>query len=248
MKNRIAFILGAGLLIGASTAQAAWQEGAEAARYSNVELVSVDPARRVVVVKDAKGGRETLLMDDTLGSVGNVKPGDRVIITVRAGAGQRFLSAITKAAGSSSAARVPSGILMTTAPVQTTATRVVVNKTAAKEAFAAQVSSISNDAKPIDGMWAAFVTGCDGKSSSTGDGRPWFGLWEGGVQADYSTGQCRELFNQMVAAGEATKQGMVSAEASARKVLTPGEIRDIRKMSLMDWDGWGLAAPQKREP
>ncbi|MEO5760826.1 MAG: hypothetical protein ABIR28_00815 [Vicinamibacteria bacterium] len=243
MKNRIAFILGAGLLIGASTAQAAWQQGAEAASYSNVELVSVDPARRVVVVKDARGRRETLLMDDTLGSVGSVKPGDRVIITVRAGAGQRYLSAIAKSAGSSSGR-----VLATTAPVRTTATPIVGDKTAAKAAFASLVSSISNDAKPIDGMWAAFVTTCNAKSSSTGDGRPWFGLWEGSVQADYSAGQCRELFNQMVAAGEATKQGMVSAEESARKSLTAGEIRNIRKMSLMDWDGWGLAAPQKREP
>ena len=58
----------------------------------------------------------------------------------------------------------------------------------------------------------------------------------------------RDLFNQIVASGEVIKNGMAAAEAVVRSTLTAGEIRDIRKLSLMDWDGWTLPAPPKREP
>jgi hypothetical protein len=52
----------------------------------------------------------------------------------------------------------------------------------------------------------------------------------------------------MISAGEVIKQGMATAEEAARRSLTPGEMREIRKARLMDWDGWALPAPPKREP
>jgi hypothetical protein len=241
MKYRTACALGVGLMLLSPSAQAAHQDGSDPAIYSNVELVSVDPARRIIVVKSPRGVTETFDMDDLLRSTGSVRAGDRVIITIRGGLGRRRISAISRSTAT------PAAVVVSAAPLATIATADD-PPAAVKAAFARQVASLSQDARPIDGMWTSFVTSCRVKPVNANDGRAWFGLWDGRVQADYSSGPCRELFNQMVAAGEVIKGGMAAAEDVARKTLTPGNIRDIRKVSLMDWDGWTLPAPQKREP
>jgi hypothetical protein len=118
-----------------------------------------------------------------------------------------------------------------------------------RERFANQVAALSQQARPIDSQWSSFVTACDVKqASSTDGGRDWFGLWDGRAHADLSGGFCRDMFNQIVSAGEGIKKGMSAAEDVARKTLDVGEIHDIRKLNSMDWDGWGLAAPEKRTP
>ena len=66
--------------------------------------------------------------------------------------------------------------------------------------------------------------------------------------ADLSSGFCRDLFNQIVSPGEGIKKGMAAAEDVARKTLDAGEMRDIRKLNSMDWDGWALSAPDRRDP
>jgi hypothetical protein len=216
--------------------------------YLNAELVSADPVRRIIVIKGPGGVKETYDLDDTLGSVGPVKPGDRVVVTVRAGGGHRRVTAIAKAASSSSAVivsgtPVPQTVTVVPAPVV-----VVQTNTAARDAFARQVATLGQDARSIDATWTGFVNACKVQPVRANDGREWFGLWDGRVQADYTSGQCRDLFNQIVASGEVIKKGMASAEEAAVKSLTPGEMREIRKMNLMDWDGWALPPPQKREP
>jgi len=222
----------------------------DTATYMNAELVSADPVRRIVVIR-GKGGVETFDLDDQVGSVGPVKPGDRVVLTVHAGVGRRRVTAIAKAASSSgmviTAAPTPRSTTLIAVPATTT-TVAVQNKAAAKDAFARQVAILSQDAKPIDSTWASFVTACHVQPVQANDGREWFGLWDNRVVADYSSGQCREMFNQMIQSGEAIKQGMAAAESVALKSLTAGEMRDIRKMNLMDWDGWALPPPPKREP
>jgi hypothetical protein len=249
MRNRTLFVA-MGLLLGGAFASA---QGTDTATYSNVELISVDPASRLIIIRNAQGGRETLPMDDLLSGTGGVKAGDYVIVTVRGGAGMRRVSAIARTSSpqarvvTTAPAAAPAGVVVltpgTARPVVVTADQVAMRRT-----FAAQVSSLSQDARGVDSMWAAFVTACAVKPVSANDGREWFGLWDGRVQADYSAGQCRDQFNQIVAAGEVIKHGMAAAETVANKHLTPGEIRDIRKLSLMDWDGWMLPSPQKREP
>jgi hypothetical protein len=119
----------------------------------------------------------------------------------------------------------------------------------ARDRFAKQVAVISQDARSIDASWAAFVTACDARQpENVSGGRAWFGLWDGRVQADYSGGFCRDLFNQIVSSGEGIKQAMAAAESGILNVLEPGDIRDIRRLHNMNWDGWTLPAPAKREP
>lgn len=250
MNNRTLF-LSTGLLFVGALASA--QTG-DTATYSNVELISVDPAQRTIVIRSANGRRQTLVMDDLLAGTGSVKPGDQVIVTVRGGTGIRRVSAISKTSPSLTGvvAAGPRPATSTTMTTTTTTTRrsteLETKQATVRESFAAQVALLSQNARSVDAMWANFVTSCNVKPVSANDGREWFGLWDGRVQADYSGGQCREQFNQLIASGEVIKRGMASAEEVANKVLTPGEIRDIRKLSLMDWDGWSLAPPPKREP
>ena len=234
------------VVLGASVAILAgrWASGqSDPPTYVNVELVAVDPSRRVVVIKDSTGAQRTLQMDDLLAGATGVNPGDRVTLTLRGGAGVTRVSAITRATANPGvvvAGAVPQGT--TRASTRDRA------RARAREAFARQVATLSREAQSTDGTWTSFVASCNVKPGSANGGRAWFGLWDGRVQADYSNGTCRELFNQIVASGEAIKKGMAAADDVARKTLTPGEIRDIRQRNRMNWDGWTLAPPQRREP
>lgn len=71
----------------------------------------------------------------------------------------------------------------------------------------------------------------DSVAGLDGDGRDWYRLWEeGAARMDLSSGACRDLFNQVVARGEAVKGAMVAAEDAARKGdVSPGEARDVRR-------------------
>ena len=241
MMNRISLVFVAGLALWVQVGQTSAQT--DPARYVNVELVAVDPSRRVVVIKDSRGAQRTLQMDDLLAGAGGMKTGDRVTLTVRGTGANQRVSAISRAT-----IRPASVVVAATSQPPSVSSTPERAGAQAREGFARQVATLSRDAQSTDGMWASFVTSCGVKPVSANGGREWFGLWDGRVQADYSNGTCRDLFNQIVTSGEVIKKGMASAEETVRGALTPGEIRDIRKLSLMDWDGWSLPVPPKREP
>lgn len=218
---------------------------AETPTYSNAEVISVDMQRRIVVLRTPRGTRETLVLDDLLAST-SVKAGDRVIVTVRGGPGRRRISAM-------SAMTTPLPVT-TTRPAATPRPSVRPGRTDTERAesharYGAQVASISRQAQSVDALWSGFVTACAVKPvSNEGGGRDWFGLWDGRVLADYSGGQCRDLHNQIVNAGEGIKKAMAAAESGIEETLTPGQVRDIRRTYSMNWDGWLLPAPQRRDP
>lgn len=241
MKNSCygsAGLLGIVLLL--TTIGAADQSNDAAPTYSNVRVISIDPVRRVVVLLTSKGENETLVFDDLLASAGGIKAGDDVIVTVLGGPGRRRLRAI-------SLARTPAPSVIGRSP----AGRVSVGtaRTVVRDRFAQRVAAISDDARSIDAAWASFVTTCDVRQrDATTGGREWFGLWDGRVQADYSGGFCRNLFNQIVNAGEGIKSAMVAAESVVQDILDPGEIRDVRTLHNMNWDGWALPPPPRQDP
>ena len=148
--NRTAFLLGSGLLM--LGAFASGQEAADPATYSNVTLVSADPARRIVVISDSKGRRQTLQMDDLLAGTGSVKPGDHVIVTVRGGPGQRRISAISRTSDPAAT------VAVTSRPPGSggRAATITSNRAAGKDAFAQQVATLSREARSVDSMWASF--------------------------------------------------------------------------------------------
>jgi hypothetical protein len=244
MWNRLAFVLAGSLALGVGPAAASGQEAAATPKYQNVEVVSVDPATRLVVIKNSKGAQETLEFDDGLAGPAGVKPGDRVMMTVRGEPGRKRVSAMTKMTGKSGA--------ITTTVTSSTSTDAAysdLGRVEIRGQFASQVASLSQQARAIDGVWSSFVTACNAKQASKVDGgRDWFGLWDGRVKADLSGGFCRDLFNQIVTSGEGIKKAMASAEDVARKTMDAGEVRDIRRLNSMDWDGWEIPAPDKLEP
>ena len=252
MKNILRTFLSVSCLL--VMGQSAVGQGATPApSYTNAQVVSVDPVRRLVMIRKPTGLRETFQLDDVLAGPIGVAAGDRVILTVHGGPGRRRISAISKVTESpvvvqATATPRPVVVVVNASPSPQVSDTTAL-KAEGRASFANQVATLSQEARPIDGMWASFVTSCNVKPTpNEGGGRDWFGLWDGRVQSDLSTGVCRDLFNQIVSAGEGIKRAMASAEDVAQKMMTVGEIRDVRRMHLMNWDGWRLPAPQKREP
>lgn len=240
MNRHWTLLLTAGLVWGTT---AAGETPAVTAAYANVEVVSVDPSTRLVVIKNSKGVEETFELDANVAGTAGIKAGDRAILTVRGEPGRRRVSAISKATDTSG--RPPtnaSGSPLVRSTNEDPA-RVEV-----RERFANQVAALSLQGQSVDALWSSFVTSCDAKQTSAVDGgRDWFGLWDGRVKSDLSSGFCRDLFNQIVSAGEGVKKGMAAAEEVARKTLDVSELRDIRTLHSMDWEGWTLPAPAKLE-
>ena len=77
--------------------------------------------------------------------------------------------------------------------------------------------------------------------------RPWLSLWDGQAQVDLSSGNCRDLYNQIVSYGQAVSEAMADAEVVAGRVLSPGRIREIERRHSLEWGGWGRGAPALRD-
>ena len=119
---------------------------------------------------------------------------------------------------------------------------------ASREAFGAQVASLAAQADRVDRVWNDFRGACDVKEANPDEGaRGWFVLWGGSLHADLSGGSCRDLFNQITDLAEPINAGMTVAEDVARRTLSPGDIREIRRQYRMDWDGWAMTPPKRLE-
>jgi hypothetical protein len=213
------------------------------AAYANVEVLSIDPSTRLIVIKNSEGRQETFELDATVAGMSGLKVGDRAVLTVRGEPGRMRVSAIAKAAKATSPEVRPRP--------STTRTRGDEDRAsvAARDRFTSQVEALSRQAQSIDVQWASFVTSCGVSEMPAVEGsRAWFGIWDSRVKADLSTGFCRDLFNQIVAAGEAVKREMTAAEDDARRHLDAGNIREIRARHSMDWEGWTLPAPARLSP
>jgi hypothetical protein len=236
------FIRSLGLVAAFLLSTGGWASGQAATTYANVKIVSMDPTTRLVVIQNSSGDQETLELDDSVAGMEGVTAGDDVIMAVRGEPGRRRISAITKALGRPKA--TPTSPARPEEPAA--ATRAAGGHVEGLMRFTEQVAALSRQAQPIDALWSEFTSACAAKTSGSVEGaRPWFGLWDGRVKADLSSGFCRDLFNQIVSSGESVKSGMAAAEEVAGKSLIPGEIRDVRRLHGMDWDGWALRAPEK---
>jgi len=244
MKPPHSIIAGAFLAVGSlALASGAW---AQSATYTNAQIVSVDAQSRTLVIKVKDGPERTVELDDTVGGVGNVTAGDHVILALRAEPGRDRVSAIMKSTPPAPVRAVDTRSktsARTTTPKEERPATVTDRNAAA--AFSERVASLSAQASRVDSLWASFRSTCNVVMDQPYDGaREWFSLWDNVVRADFSTGFCRGLFNQIVGEGEAIKQAMASAEDVARQELLPGSIRDVRRRYSMDWDGWDRPAPE----
>jgi hypothetical protein len=211
--------------------------------YTNAQVVAVDVTGRTLVIRNAKGVEEKVELDANLAGFGDIKAGDRVILTLRTGPGRALVSSIVK----STAVPAPN-FAASPQPSPPVASVDNSQKIASREAFGAQVASLAAQADRVERVWGGFQNTCNLKAGNPHEGaRGWFVIWEGAIGADLSGGFCRDLFNQIIDLGEPIKVGMTAAEDVARRTLSPGDIREIRRQYTMDWDGWGLTPPKKLE-
>jgi len=235
--KRTSAVLGAWMVVACCTVAAAAETGGTPT-YVNARVVSINALERTLVIRQADGRQQTVQLDDSLGGLGDVRAGDEVILALRAQPGWPRVTSITKSTAA------PSRGTSAPRPLPPAASE---TSPAAVEAFARQVAGLATEADRVDSLWSAFRTTCDATVGGRYDGgREWFALWANDVRADLSNGTCRDLYNQIVGAGESVKRAMAGAEDAARRSLAPGDIRDVRLRYSMDWDGWALPAPERQ--
>jgi hypothetical protein len=212
--------------------------------HVTAEVVSVDAVNRTLVVSIAGGPPQTVELDDAVAGLGDLKAGDRAILTLRKEPGRPRVAALIRAKdrkldGKNEAASA-NPVLLPSASAG--------DAEAAGRAFAERTAALAEEANRVDRIWRSFRESCDVKLATPYEGaREWFSLWDNQARADLSSGACRDLFDQIVSAGSDVTRSMVTAEDAARRSLLPGSIRDIRRRYSMDWDGWGRPAPAKLE-
>lgn len=241
MKFRFALTLSMLLLVLAAAPPAA---SPQAADHVTADVVSVDAVNRTLVVSITGGPPQTVELDDAVAGLGDLKAGDRAILTLRKEPGRARVTSLIRATdkkvdGKNGAAN-PNPVPLPGVPAKDAA--------AAGRAFAERTAALAEEASRVDRTWRSFRDSCDVKLATPYEGgREWFSLWDNQAKADLSGGACRDLFDQIVSAGSDVNKSMVTAEDDARKSLLPGSIRDIRRRYSMDWDGWGRPAPAKLE-
>jgi hypothetical protein len=209
-------------------------------KHITAEVVSLDATTRLMVIRNPQGARQTVELDDNVGGMSGVKAGDKVILTLRNEPGRPKVTAIV-ASKDQPKVETPA---KPKPPLTDDAAA-----TGARTLFEERVAALSADASQVDNLWGEFQKTCDVRSTAKYEGaRDWLGIWDGTVRADTSNGFCKDLFNQIVNRGTAINKGMESAEATVKDVLLPGTIREIRQRHSMDWERWGLAAPERLEP
>jgi hypothetical protein len=232
-----AFVWGA---LGAGTALAR----EEVPTYTNAVVVSMDKAKRTIVVRNTDGVQQRLDLDEAVTDLGDIRAGDQVIMTVRGETDRPRVTALSKSV-TTAPSKAPAIATTTPAPPED-------DLAGPRRAFESRVSLVAQQAARVDALWSQFVNACDvrqGPAGSYDNGREWFALWDGTTtRADLSNGFCRDLYNQIVGLGESVKRSMSGAEETARRDLDAGDMRQIRQRYGMDWDGWDRSAPARQTP
>jgi hypothetical protein len=239
--QRLAIVAcGVALALAGSSALAQQQ----APKFTNAEVVKVRTQERLLVIKNTDGVEQTLELDDHVVGVGELRPGDHVILTLRGEPGRARVESFSKSETSKTrtASQAP--------PAQRPVVEDTGDETRAAASFEARVSALAQQSTRVDTLWDSFRASCNvvmrGGAAYDG-GRPWLSLWDDTVQTDLSSGNCRDMFNQIVGLGQAINEAMSDAQDDAARVLSPGQIRDIERRHSLEWGGWGRSAPELRD-
>jgi hypothetical protein len=204
----------------------------------------VDAVKRTLVVSIAGGPPQTVELDDAVAGIGDLKTGDRAMLTLRKEPGRARVTSLIRATDRKVAGKNDAGNAIA-APLPGVPAR---DAAVAARVFAERTAALAEEANRVDATWRAFRESCDVKLATPYEGaREWFSLWDNQAKADLSGGACRDLFDQVVSAGSDVNKSMATADDAARRSLLPGSIRDIRRRYSMDWDGWGRPAPAQLE-
>jgi hypothetical protein len=113
--KRILFFAIVALLAGAAGLHA---QGPQALTMTNAFVVSVDPAQRIMVIKNTDGRQQTVELDDQIAGFGGIRAGDEVVLSLRKGPGRDRIMAMEK-----SAPTTTSSSRTTTSTTRTTTSR-----------------------------------------------------------------------------------------------------------------------------
>ena len=220
-------------------------------KYTNAEVVKVRTQERLLVIRNNEGVEQTLQLDDQVAGLADIKAGDQVILTLHGDPGRPRVSSISKTeAASRSGVRTARGGVRPAPPVPAVAEETDGEARATSDEFDQRVANLAQQAIRVDSLWNTFRTSCNvtmRAGTAYEDSRQWLSLWDTAAQVDLSSGQCRDLYNQIVGLGQAVNVGMADAEDQARRALSPGQMRDIERRHLLEWGSWGRSAPELRD-
>src|SRR5262245_55643169 len=220
-------------------------------KYTNAEVVKVRTQERLLVIRNNDGVEQTLQLDDQVAGLADIKAGDQLILTLHGDPARPRVSAFSKTeAASRSGVRPARGVVRPAPPVPAVAEETDADLRASADEFDQRVANLAQQAVRVDTLWNTFRTSCNvtmRAGTAYGDARQWLSLWDSAAQVDLSSGQCRDLYNQIIGLGQAVNVGMADAEDQARRLLSPGQVRDIERRHLLEWGSWGRASPELRD-
>ena len=251
MKQKIALILAVfAILAGAAVLSA---QTPQTLTMTNAEVVSVDPSQRLMVIRNTLGKDQTVELDDQLAGFSGIRAGDKVVLSLRKGPGRDRVMAISKGgvtpAKDSRVVTSAPGATTTEAAAGAAANAAAIPASQASlNAYSDRVATLAQQANEVDRLWGEFRNVCNVTVDAHYDSREWLSLWDKQARVDLSSGACRDLFNQLITAGETVNASMAAAGESAKKAgLVDGDLRQIRQRYSMDWEGWGRTPPERLE-
>ena len=216
MKQKIALILAVfAMLAGASVLSA---QSPQSLTMTNAEVVSVDPSQRIMVIRNTQGKNQTVELDDQLAGFGGIRPGDKVVLSLRKGPGRDRVMSISKGGASapaseSRAVTSSGGLRRRRNPLRRTrprARRRCLASQASVNAYSDRVATLAQQANEVDRLWGEFRNVCNVSVDAHYDSREWVSLWDKQARVDLSSGSCRDLYNQILTAGETVNAGMAA--------------------------------------
>ena len=108
-------------------------------------------------------------------------------------------------------------------------------------AYDAALQSVSAQADYVDAEWHEYATWCGaGAASAPSGGRAWFVIWAAaGATGGNARSDCSAMRSQILSHAGRVQSAMLDVSERARQAgLYPGEIRELRRKYMLDYDGW----------
>lgn len=100
------------------------------------------------------------------------------------------------------------------------------------------VEAISRQAVQLDAYWDRIKANCTVRVAQGYD-REWFGLWDGRTTLTTPDTSCGSAVRELEDMAGQIRTVMATAQEEARRAsVLPGQLREIRRRSRMDWPGF----------
>jgi S1-C subfamily serine protease len=100
------------------------------------------------------------------------------------------------------------------------------------------VEAVARQAAQLDAYWSRIKANCTVRAAQGYD-REWFGLWDGRARLDTPDASCANATRELEEMASQVRSVMATAQEEARRAsVLPGELRDLRRRSRMDWQGF----------